>query len=310
MKKFINLFLNLYGRIYAKIFGRRRGGVRDMGGFKSFMMINGIDKKKIILCVSFICLVVLGFGFYSYAKEKDYFTFVSGNEAVLDIGNGNEKNDNSSESGKESLNENKVVGKEGGKSNEEGKDDILKNENENENENVSESENNITDREKSGIKILVHVQGAVNRPGLIECFEGNRIADVIEKAGGLKSDANLRDINLAEHIVDGMKIYIPCNGEINSGNNVIGGSSSGSGYLKGNGASNSSNNSVVGNFKVNINKATQTELETIPGVGPSTALKIIAYRKEKGRFTNINQLKDVTGIGDVKFEKMRKFVEV
>ena len=66
----------------------------------------------------------------------------------------------------------------------------------------------------------------------------------------------------------------------------------------------------IQNTKININTATQTELETLPGIGPSTALKIINYRKENGKFSNIEELKNVNGIGDSKFETLKKFITV
>ena len=63
-------------------------------------------------------------------------------------------------------------------------------------------------------------------------------------------------------------------------------------------------------YKININKATQTELETIPGVGPSTALKIIEYREQNGKFKSIENIKNVSGIGDAKYEKMKDYITV
>lgn len=71
---------------------------------------------------------------------------------------------------------------------------------------------------------------------------------------------------------------------------------------------NSSNNTKIS--KVNINNATQTELETLPGIGPSTALKIINYRKEKGKFNKIEDIKNVNGIGESKFNKIKEFIKI
>lgn len=161
-------------------------------------------------------------------------------------------------------------------------------------------------------KIVVHVSGAVNKEGIIELDSGSRISDAIERMGGLKADANITDINLAYKLEDGMKIYIPTNKEVeeNNNNNI-------SEYLipsqentikdKNN---NSTSNKAETNKKVNINNATQAELETLPNIGPSTALKIINYRKENGKFKNVEELKNVKGIGEQKFNQIRNLITV
>ena len=283
------------------------------------MVLNKLGKKGFVLIVFIIVSILLVFGCFIYFRDKDYFSFINGDEYYLskDDGNGNNIIEKGNEigNGKNSNNDSNV-GKDGGNS--EGKDDVNSSSNKSDVNNLDNNENNknnnenVEDRNKNDKsyiedKILVHVQGAVNRPGVVECVKGNRISDAIEKAGGLKSDANLKDINLVKKVEDEMKIYIPNNSEVNSNNYIYSDVNDNRGNINN---SNSSSKSGIGKFKVNINKATQTELETIPGVGPSTALKIINYRKEKGRFSNVNQLKEVSGIGDVKFEKMKKFVEV
>ena len=164
------------------------------------------------------------------------------------------------------------------------------------NEIVVENEVEETTEEEIS-KIKVYVTGEVNSPGVIELEEGSRIEDAIEGAGGIKSEANLKDINLAYEVSDGEKIYIPNLAELESeetGNQEA---------LTGGGDTSS-------NSKVNINKASAAELTKIPGVGESTAQKIISYREENGKFKNIEDIKNVSGIGDSKFEKIKDYISV
>ena len=163
--------------------------------------------------------------------------------------------------------------------------------------NSKEEKNQKIQNEKYRERIMVDVEGAVNMPGIVELNENERIVNVIERAGGLKENANLRDINLAEKVEDGMKIYIPTNDEILDKKEEV---------LK-----DKKDTKTKGqNKKVNLNRATQTELETIPGIGPSTAVKILNYRKEKGNFRKLEELKEISGIGESKFNKMKDFIEI
>ena len=157
-------------------------------------------------------------------------------------------------------------------------------------ENVS-IDDNVTETEE----ILVHISGCVKENKVVSLPDGSRINDAIDAAGGLTKDADLTKVNLAYILSDGEKIYIPKKGEdvtdsINT--NQI--------------------NSSVSNkdIKININKATQAELETIPGVGPSTALNIFNYRKENGKFNSIEDIKNVSGIGNAKSEKMKEHIKI
>ena len=139
--------------------------------------------------------------------------------------------------------------------------------------------------------ILVHVAGQVANPGVVELKQGDRIQNAIEKAGGILETANLSNINLASFVEDGMKIYIPSvteNNEINI----------------------SSQEEAVLNSKININTANQTQLEELEGIGEITALRIIEYRKQNGKFKTIEDLKNVKGIGDAKFDKIKDDIEV
>lgn len=167
-------------------------------------------------------------------------------------------------------------------------------------------ENDTKDIEKKN-KIVVYIAGAIKNEGVYELEENSRITDIIEKAGGLTDDANINNINLAYILQDGVKVYIPKDNdknEIKDETNIY--------VSKENGESNIDNGTSVEtkNSKININTATQTELETLPGIGPSTATKIINYRKENGKFNSIEELKKVSGIGDSKYNKIKEMIKV
>ena len=145
------------------------------------------------------------------------------------------------------------------------------------------------------------IGGAVNAPMLVELPEGSRVEDAIIAAGGLAEDADLSSINRAEFLEDGEKIYIPAlvkdaNGDVISSEELT---SQGAAF------------SVAGssaNGKVNINTADSTTLQTLNGVGPATAQKIIDYRTSNGRFIEAEDLKNVSGIGDKTYEKLKDFI--
>ena len=151
-------------------------------------------------------------------------------------------------------------------------------------------------------KIIVYITGEVKMPGIYELEENSRIVDCIEKAGGTKENADITNINLATILEDGEKIYIPAKDEENA-------------QEKTNNKSEEKNNNNITsktviensvnkkNTKVNINTATQTELESLPGIGSSIATKIIEYRKENGKFKNIEEIKKINGIGENKYKK-------
>jgi competence protein ComEA len=171
---------------------------------------------------------------------------------------------------------------------------------EKENEEKTEEKEEITEIKT----IVVHIMGEVENEGIVEINEGSRVSDAINAAGGLKETADISNINLAFVLEDGMKIIIPSKEDktvnINSnteniitggGENIISGSSS------------KKENSLI-----NINTATQEELETLPGIGSAIALRIITYREENGKFSSIEDIKKVSGIGDSKFSNIKDLI--
>lgn len=146
-------------------------------------------------------------------------------------------------------------------------------------------------------EIIIHITGAVYNSGIKKLSENSRVADAIEAAGGLTSDANIKNINLAQKILDGQKIYIPSIDD----DEIIEQTAVDNIKL---------NNGLFDTGIININTATQTELETLPGIGPSMASKIIEYRKENGSFKSIEDLKNVSGIGEAKYAQVKNKIMV
>lgn len=142
-------------------------------------------------------------------------------------------------------------------------------------------------------QLLVHVLGAVRRPGLIRLAPGARVADAIEAAGGLRPGARPGELNLAALIADGSQIVI--GDQANPGGELRAGAG-GAGVAGQPGAS-----------KVNLNTATVEQLETLPGVGPVTAQAIVSYRAGH-RFTRVEELQEVEGIGPKTYAKLAPLV--
>lgn len=176
---------------------------------------------------------------------------------------------------------------------------------------VSNLKNN--EKEKNEDKeedvMAIHVTGEVKNPGVVKVKQGSRIEDIIEAAGGLTENADITNVNLAFEVEDGMKIRIPSNDEGNENEgNIIEHyitQDSGKGVIVSEDKS-SENLSLV----ININTANETELEQLPGIGASIAGRIIDYRNKNGKFKAIEDIKNVTGIGETKFEKIKDLIKV
>ena len=175
------------------------------------------------------------------------------------------------------------------------------------NEKGEEIENIITFEEQVEVpvvqeksKIKVYVAGEIKKPGVIELEEGERIEDAIMKAGGVTENANLEMVNLAYKLEDGQKLYIP---NINDANEEYLSTENGEKIIEETKVN--STNSVI-----NVNKADIEMLCNLPGVGEALAQRIIEYREQNGFFKSAEDLKNVSGIGDKKFESLKEYVVV
>lgn len=195
-------------------------------------------------------------------------------------------------------------------------EDVLENKIEDENAVLEERTNVIEDTEIEKGKIYVYITGEVNNSGVVILNEGSRIIDAINAAGGTTNNADISDINLVYIVEDGMKIVIPNSETLKNNPNfkcITSESSNGSddeNSIDEKVSEDTPDSKDKNNSKVNINTATQTELETLPGIGPSLALKIINYRKENGKFSSIDDIKNVNGIGESKFNSIKDLIGV
>jgi competence protein ComEA len=145
--------------------------------------------------------------------------------------------------------------------------------------------------------LLVHVAGAVARPGLVEVAAGDRVADAIAAAGGGLPDSDLDRLNLAAPVADGQRIPVARVGEPVGGADPAapGGDAGGSGAPAG---------------PIDLNTATAEQLDTLPGIGPTLAAAILRERERRGGFTDVGQLRDVRGIGEARYADIRELVTV
>lgn len=167
------------------------------------------------------------------------------------------------------------------------------------------NQTNILTKEEE--KVIVHVIGEVNNPGVVTLKEGARIIDAINEAGGKTEEADLSKVNLAYIVEDGTQIYIP---RINENLNKIELMTQDAGSSIVINSSETADEEDNKNSKVNINTANKEKLETLPGIGETTAQKIIDYREANGKFNNIEDLKNVSGIGDAKFNSLKDKITV
>jgi competence protein ComEA len=157
--------------------------------------------------------------------------------------------------------------------------------------------------------IVVHVIGAVPRPGLYEFIEGARVQDAIDAAGGLLTSANVESINLAALLEDGQQLNIP----YKSGSEPVETETETEAVELPTSEANSSSNNSDENADVdlvNINTATLEELDSLPGIGPTIAQRIIDYREENGPFNTIEDIMNVSGIGPATFDDIKDLITV
>ncbi len=151
----------------------------------------------------------------------------------------------------------------------------------------------------------MHVAGAVTAPGVVRLSSGSRVVDAVTAAGGLRADADPDRVNLAAPLTDGQRVVVPVLGQPVPPETDGGGGAAGT--RRGRGAMVVSPRARPPG-PVDLNTATAEELDTLPGVGPSTAAAIIDHRESSGPFRSVDALLDVRGIGEAKLEALRDLV--
>ncbi len=151
--------------------------------------------------------------------------------------------------------------------------------------------------------LVVQAAGAVNRPGVYHLTAGARVGDLIDAAGGLTPQADPDRINLAAPVADGARVYVLRRGEADPGPATDGGA--GGGDAAGTGPSAGATPAPI-----DLNQATEAQLEDLPGVGPATAAAIVEDRRRHGPFASVDDLARVRGIGPAKLEALRSRVRV
>lgn len=235
--------------------------------------MNNLNKKQKIIVGIVIAIVAIGILYYVYGTERG--ELISFEENIENVSSREEKL-------KEEVN--------------------VKNEIE---EGVETESQTFTDTQ-----FIVYITGEVKQEGVYGLAPNSRIADAIEKAGGLTEEADISQINLAYVLEDGMKVRIPNKNEKKQTNEteLSGEDKTTQLVTTSSGTKEENNTTEEKQGKININTATQEQLENLPGVGPSTASKIIAYRKEKGKFSKIEEIKEVSGIGESKFAILKDLI--
>ena len=168
--------------------------------------------------------------------------------------------------------------------------------------NSNTKKENINSNEEEDM-MAVHITGEVKKSGVVKIKEGSRIEDIIEAAGGLTENADITNVNLAFVVEDGMKIRIPSINEEKTDEDYIT-EDSGKGVIM------TDENTSTSSSVININTASESELEQLPGIGPSISSRIIEYRNKNGKFKSIEDIKNVTGVGDSKFEKIKDLIKI
>ncbi|MFS0786253.1 helix-hairpin-helix domain-containing protein [Shouchella sp. 1P09AA] len=148
--------------------------------------------------------------------------------------------------------------------------------------------------DRTALPIIVDVKGAIEQPGVYSFIEGDRVDDAIDRAGGFTETAEVNQVNLAQKLIDEQVIYVPEIGE-EPVQVAIGAGGSGGQDEEG---------------KVNLNTASVEELQALPGIGPSKAATIVQYREENGLFQTVEDIKNVSGIGEKSYESLKDAISV
>lgn len=147
-----------------------------------------------------------------------------------------------------------------------------------------------TDGENQSDRVIIDMKGQIKQPGVYELSSDQRIVDAIQLAGGFLNEADKQKVNLAQKLTDEMVVYIPKVGEETEA--MI------------SPAGNANEN------KINLNQATVEQLDSLPGIGPSRAADIVAHRETVGSFQQVEDLKEISGIGDKTYEKLKDLITV
>jgi competence protein ComEA len=164
--------------------------------------------------------------------------------------------------------------------------------------------------------ILVHVAGQVKKPGVYELKPGARVRDAVTAAQGASKEADVHALNLAAFLRDGEKVWVPHRQEqsarLMADNRPPKSSASSARSSQKPSAPSSAKPSGewLKRHKINLNKATSEQLQQLPGIGPTLADRILQYRREQGRFQSVEDLMNVTGIGQKRFEQLRELIAV
>ena len=145
----------------------------------------------------------------------------------------------------------------------------------------------VPDRPAAAARLVVHVAGAVRRPGLYRLREGSRVADAVARAGGATAKADTAAVNLAAPLADGIQVLVPSRVAGAAGGTAAG---------------------AAGGGRVSLSSATAAQLDELPGVGPITAQKIVDYRAAHGGFSSVDDLDAISGIGPARLEQLRELV--
>ena len=168
---------------------------------------------------------------------------------------------------------------------------------------IDEDANEIEEVEKVTIEpelIGIHIGGQVKNPGFIWIEDGKRLYDALQYVGGALDEADLDSVNLSKRLMDEEKVYIPKKGEIQVATDI---------HFNNTQAA-TSGIGILANGKVNINTAMESELNTLPGIGEVLAKRILDYRSTNGFFKTTEDIRNVTGIGEKRFNDIKDLITV